>query len=117
MMKNILILFSVNLVFTTLWGFIEHKKLIEWQFIVGFSILMTVIILLSSYLPDPPRGGKKKASHERCKKKENVIIPRPPRWMYVHDGLKNNLPDDLIRLTLNYMYIGDSNMDFKTAYL
>ena len=112
MIKNTLILFSVNLVFTTLYGFIEHKKLIEWQFIVGFSTLMTAIILLSSYFPDPPRRGKILYGA-----KENVIIPRPPQWMYVYNGLEEHLPDDLIRLTLNYMYIGDSKMDFKTSYL
>lgn len=52
MLLSAIMFYSANVLMVTLYGFFEHGRLIESEFIFGASLVMTLAILSSSYIPD-----------------------------------------------------------------
>lgn len=99
---------------TTLWGFIKFGKIINLNFICGFSFLMTLTTMISSFIPATRKIKKTKLSPKR-----NFIILKPREWMFIYETLKHELPDYLIRIVIDYSLANDclNDINFKNSYM
>ena len=97
-------IFLINICACTLFGFIEYGKLLEIEFIIVLSLLMTLIFVISAIFPSKTKTITKK----------NVIILRPPQWYYTYKALEEHLPDCLIIEVMKYQFVDNPTfLDFN----
>ena len=102
MLQLCIVYFIINIIFCVLFGLIDHGKIIEIEFILGFSSIMTLIFITIDKLAIIPE------------KKPDVIIVKPPQWVYTYNALNEHLPDCLIREVMKYQFYGNPyNLDFS----
>ena len=96
-------IFIAMFCFITIHLYIEkHKN--DLKFSLGFSFILTIIFIIVDYTyPDTIKSTKP----------TNIIISRPPQWVYTYDALENQLHDDLIRIVIGYQFIGEEHLDFN----